>query len=422
MMFGLFQSRSPLATSQRVDLQWLMRRSRETFGDEAFHRNQVIRSVDEIQFDDSSVESKLQTIANSLSPRFDFGAGPLQWNVSNAEHFDEPVVYQSDENQAAIATVNAAAVKDDLQAIMTVANTLARHAWQHRRQRDLDVQPQTTSLLPIIVGLGVLASKASLLDKQWTTVGWSGWSLSRSGYYNTMEIGYAMALIDRIAKRVTNPNGKKPNWLRSLRLDSRSVYKQASRSFKKSDAAGEPLLFDADRIPSQKSNPQELAAWLAGQDPDFALAAAIVACNVACKLDNTSEIVIDAAMKATQRNDVELVAKAAEVLGHASPSNGSVKERLKDLARHRSPLVTLAAMKSAIQVGLPHSEFLSPAKRLLGAESFDLMPVLDWIQCGGRQCSELKPILLEHLEDAKRFNHATAMEALTHCIAQIESD
>ncbi len=391
-----------------------MRRTREFFGDEAFRQHPVLSNVDEIELDGSTIESKIQSIADSLSPRFDFGAGPLHWKFSTADIIDDPVVYHHNDGEVATASINVAAVKDDLQAVMLVANTLARHAWQHRRQRDLDEHPQTTSLLPIIVGLGVLASNASLLDKQWSTVGWSGWSLSRSGYYNTMEIGYAMALVNRVA----NSNGAKPSWLRVLRLDSRSVCKQAMQDFKRSDAAGEPRLFDAERVPSQKSSPTELATWLAGEDRSFAFAAALIASS--CKAN--SEMVIDAALQASHRSDIELVAKSAEVLGNAATNRTDVRDRLKGLANHRSPLVTFAAMKSATQIGVPHRELVSSAKRMLGAESFDLMPVLAWIQDGGTQCIELKPVLLEHLDDAKRFNHAGAIESLTRCIGELENE
>ena len=413
-MFGLFQSRPPLSTSQRVDLEWLIRRSREVFGEKMFHRDSVILSKDEIDVDATSIESKVSSIADWILPRFvqDTDSSKwmesLQWQISTNDTFDEPADYKSLDNENSIVTIHASVVNDDLQAIMVVAGALARHAWERFRQRDSDVDPQTTSLLPIIAGLGVLASQASLLDNQWSTVGWSGWSLSRSGYYNTMEIGYAMALVNRIA----NTAAEKPTWLPALRLDSRTVCKQAMQYFKRMDLAEMPLLLDADRIPNRQSEPSEIAAWLAGDDVAFAYAAALVA----SKHENANDDVIDAALVCTGRSDVELVARATEVLRLAPRGRKDVKDRLIKLADHKSVQVTFAAMKSATQFGLPHRDFVASATRILAAESFDLYPVLAWIESGGHQCIGLKPILLQHLEDAKRFNHTQAIKSLECCI------
>ncbi len=91
--------------------------------------------------------------------------------------------------------------------------------------------------------------------------------MSRSGYYNASEIGYAMALL---ARHRQDPG---PRSFKSMRLDSRDAVKKAPRYFVECDNQQRSLLFDANRIPSAKSNPSELAAWFAGDDECFALAA-----------------------------------------------------------------------------------------------------------------------------------------------------
>jgi hypothetical protein len=412
-------------------LEGLMRRTRNQIGESAFSKHDVIRSIDELgitpveqNIGDSkptAADAFVQQVARKLSIRFqsgdhDFGA--IRWSVAADQQ--EPFVYRLDPSDAdeksnpsaACITVAGWAIEDRLQTVMVVAGAMARHVWQYHQQRDLDVQPQTTSLLPIVVGLGILASEAALLDRQWSTAGWSGWSLNRFGHYNAMEIGYAMAL----THRSSTGDPTKPTWLPKLRLDSRVIWKQAIRYFQKMDKDCKPLIFDANVIPSQTSTDARLASWIAGSDTSFAYASCIVAANKRL----SSAQIIDAALSACQQKDSDLVYRAIEVLHHSQPNRDDVRQRLWKLSTSRSLQVAFAAAKASTACGVPHVKLIPTARRLLAAESFDLLPVLAWIEDGETSMSPLMPILRQHLDDAKRFQHQQAVQAIEHCIERIE--
>lgn len=422
-MFGLFQPRPPLSTSQRVDMEWLMRRTRDLIGESAFSKRDVVRGVEAFQwtaFDRGVDDVALREIVQQLSPRFQFSGHEfqkIQWDVSADQQ--EPFVYDSanakrDDASAAVrVTIARWAMEDKLQAVMVVASALSRHVWEHHRQRDLDVQPQTTSLLPIIVGLGILASESALLDRQWSTAGWSGWSLNRFGHYNAMEIGYAMALLERGAAS----SDATPAWLPKLRLDSRVIWKQATGYFRKMDQEGRPLIFDAPVIPGLHSTDVQLAGWIAGDDTSFAYAAAVIA----TKKRLSSTAIIDAALAASQQKDPDVVYRSIEVLRNADANRDDVRQQLTRLSSSKSLQVAFAAAQSATACGIPHAKLIQTAKRLLAAESFDLLPVLVWIEGGGNSMSALLPTLQQHLVDANRFQHDQAVRAIERCINKIQS-
>ncbi len=144
---------------------------------------------------------------------------------------------------------------------MEIAYQYANHFWHSTANpTSLDTDARTTNLLPICCGLGVLASDASLYDDQWSQAGWSGWSISRSGYYTAVEIGYALALYARARGEVN------PKWARALRPDSRETARKAWRYFSEHEKADGSLLFDSHKVPSTNRDMTELAAWLGGDD------------------------------------------------------------------------------------------------------------------------------------------------------------
>ena len=121
---------------------------------------------------------------------------------------------------------------------------------------ELDKSPRNADLMPICCGFGVLGSEACLYDDQWSQAGWAGWSISRSGYYSTVEIGYALALLARCR------NETSPDWDEHLRLDSRETAALAWKFFASQEKLGRSLLFDAETIPSTQADMSQLATWL----------------------------------------------------------------------------------------------------------------------------------------------------------------
>ena len=439
-MFSFTKPRPPLSTAQRVDLEILIRRTLEVFGASVSGASvsgasvsgssisETMLDLTGIPFDRVTLSSNLESVARSLSPRFAIDPQTLHWEIETDETSETPFTYEEVDDTpgtdifAAVITVNPVAIEDDLRIVMLVASALARHAWQRRATRPLDLDVRTTSLLPIVLGMGVIASEASLYDSQWSTVGWSGWSLSRSGYYNSMEIGYAMALVDRARRHgiAGDLPSSRPAWLKHLRLDSRSVAKQALRYFQDQDQQHRPLLLDTPRIPISDRDTEMLVTWLRSEDLSFALYAA----RVLSQQGFISDRIIDAAINATTRDDVDLVAQATRLLGkagsqHLESQHSEIQHRLVQLSNHRSPAIQLAAIDSATQVGMPHAAFTQSAEQLLHCESFDLTPVLDWIAAGGEDCAPLAPILTQHLEDALAGEHQPAAQQLTSCLESI---
>ena len=274
-MFWFRKPRPPLTTFQRVDIELLMRRSIEVIGSERVRSSLLVLDLEQLSLDRSSPTRLLQSASRELLDRLPPMDREVALMTRDGEDLGYPAVYKpAQQEQLAQIVIATELLGDPLRTVMELAYQYSEHYWHLvEAPRPLDTDPRTTNLLPICCGLGVLASDSSLYDHQWSQAGYAGWSISRSGYYTAAEIGYAMALLGRFRRE------DEPPWNDRLRPDSKAIVISARRYFAEQERVGRSLLFDAERIPSTLSDTHQLARWLAGDDPVFALAAAYALCK-----------------------------------------------------------------------------------------------------------------------------------------------
>jgi hypothetical protein len=121
--------------------------------------------------------------------------------------------------------VEVANLDDPLALVGTMAHELGHvHLLGHGRISDEaeDHEP-LTDLLTVYLGMGVFTANSVIREHYWHSGHWSGWSIGRRGYLTMRAYGYAVA---RFA-RGRNEDGAR--WVRELRLDVRSAFKQAMR-------------------------------------------------------------------------------------------------------------------------------------------------------------------------------------------------
>ncbi len=413
-MFWFRRLRPPLTTFQRVDIELLMRRTIEMIGADRVRRSQIVSELDELALDRSSPQRLLQSATTALQDRLPTMHPPAECFARNGEDLGYPATYQAagNGNEASIQIAKEV-LADPLRTVMELAYQYATHYWhQVEHPAPLDRDPRTTNLLPICCGLGILASDACLYDQQWSQAGYSGWSISRSGYYTAAEIGYAMSLLSRFRR------DDDPAWLSRLRLDSRVTTKQACRYFAEQQRRGRPLLFDAERIPSSSSDQKQLADWLSGDDPSFALAAAYAL----CKRDELSDQVIESAVLASRSSDRDLVPIATQLLGRGREFKPAVRQRITELMFDGHPPTALAAMLSAQAVGIPlkgHRPLISKLLDLFAQDSFSLLEV---VGKQGTDFASLEPQVCEHLVRAIRASDDELALALIQCLRRIAEE
>ena len=306
-MFGFRKVRTPLTTFQRVDIELLMRRTIEQIGLPFVRQAEVMTDLDELDLDKTNATTLLETAKTEVLSRLPKQKTPCEVQLVATADLGYPSTYtEAKTEQVAIIRLAEETLNDPLRTVMELAFQFSCHYWHTFPSATvLDKSPRTSDLLPICCGFGVLGSEACLYDDQWSQAGWAGWSISRSGYYSTVEIGYALALFARCR------NETEPEWSGFLRLDSRETAEIASKFFDAQEKAGTGLLFNAETIPSSHADMSQLAAWLNAADPAYALAAGYAL----AKLDGLSPRAIEAAMNATQSDDPDVVPVAARLLG-----------------------------------------------------------------------------------------------------------
>lgn len=80
-----------------------------------------------------------------------------------------------------------------------------------------------TDLLTVYFGMGVFTANSVIRENYWHAGPVSGWSMGRRGYLGMPAYGYAFA---RFARARSETGAE---WMRELRLDVRSAFKQAMR-------------------------------------------------------------------------------------------------------------------------------------------------------------------------------------------------
>lgn len=419
-MFGFRKSRPPLTTAQRVDIELLMRKTIETVGASFVRQANIVTELSELNLDGSSANQLLLSASREVQRRMPMITaqaeirGQCEIVTTDGDQLGYPSTYQprSDETPAKISVAEDT-LADPLRTVMELSYQYSNHFWlTNPNPTPLDTNPRTTNLLPVCCGLGVLASDASFNDQQWSQAGWTGWSMSRSGYYTAIEIGYAMALLARFRGE------SNPQWTQSLRLDSRDTAQKAWRYFARHEQAGGQLLFDASKVPASSCDMGELATWLRGPDHAFALAAGYAL----MKLDDLSPLVIDAAIAATGSGDGDLTPVATRLLGGSRQSDAETEARIRELIRNDSPQTALAAIRSASALGMPLADYGAKITKLLDVFAEDSFVLLDVIGVQGRAFEFMAPKICEQIERSIREIDDQLTSALLECLRRITAD
>ncbi len=414
LMFGFRKVRPPLTTAQRVDIELLMRKTLEAVGMGAIRQSDVVTSISMLNLDTSNPQRLLESASREVRQRMWMPEAQFELVIVAGSELGYPSTYQAGVNdEPATIRVTEETLNDPLRTVMELSYQYANHYWRTTPDpTPLDTDPRTTNLLPICCGLGVLASDACLYDDQWSHGGWTGWSISKSGYYSAIEIGYALALLARARDE------PKPSWARALRPDSKVTAYQAWRYFAAHEKAGGSLLFDAEKVPGTVRDMSELATWLRGDDRAFALAAGYAL----TQLEGLSPLVIEAAIEATHSNDKEIVPVATRLLGGARTSNLKTEARVRELVGNASPKTCLAAIQSAHELGMPLSEFGAKISKLMDDFAADSLALVDVIGQQGRAFEFMEPKICEHIATAIREIDDELVSALLECLQKIVDD
>ncbi len=410
-MFWFRQPRPPLTTFLRVDIELLMRRTIEMMGGDRVRRQKTVIDLDELTLDATTPDRLLQSASRAVLDRLPPMHRPVELLTEKIDELGNPAVYRaaSQDGEARIQ-IAGELLADPLRTTMELAYQYSSHYWhQVSNPRPLDTDPRTTALLPICCGLGILASDASLYDEQWSRHGYAGWSISRCGHYTAVEIGYAMALLARFRGEV------QPEWLGRLRLDSRATVKQATRYFARLDRTRQPLLFEAERIPSSTTDQKQLAQWLAGEDPSFAMAAAYAL----CQQDEMSALALESAMNATRHGESDLVPLATKLLGRGRTVSDAVVKRVKELMDSPQPATALAAFTAGEALGIPLDSHRRRIAKMLDQYPGDSLPILELVGGQGQAFASLEPQICAHLSRAIQASDDELASALIECLRRI---
>lgn len=413
-MFLSRRRQPPLTSFQRVDLELLMRRNIETLGVEFVRNCPIVIHLDELNLDHSGPGQLLESTFDAVRQRLPAMHQPINLLVRDGEDLGLLGSYQTArDGEAATITIASELCDDPLGMFMELSFQYSSHYWQQfEHPAALDHHPRTTHLLPICCGLGILASDASLRDRQWSQAGYSGWSISRSGYYTAGEIGYAMALLGRSRRE------EKPTWINKLRLDSQVITKQAYQHFDQQQRIGQELLFDAQRIPNSASDQKQLADWLAAENPDYALAAAYAL----CKHQELSNRVIDSALQASRSGDPNLVCLALQLFRHNPAPIPAVLERVNHFISNKHPEIARAAVVTAHAIGIPLNSHQRQIARLLDIFEEDPFSLLEVVADQGVGFASFEPQLCKQMTSAIRASDHEARKALIACLRCVVED
>ncbi len=413
-MFGLTKPRPPLTTFQRVDIELLMRKTIETVGADWVKNAPAVTSIDQLAIDSSTPQTLLDSASAEVRGRLNMPDVVIETKIVDGRQLGYPSTYQADcQDDGPLISIADDTVADPLRTVMELAYQYSLHFWRSQPQpTPLDTDPRTTNLLPVCCGLGILASDASLYDNQWSQAGWSGWSISRSGYYNAVELGYALALWAR-ARGET-----KPAWNRALRPDSKVTAGQAWRYFAAHKKSGGRLLFDAAKIPGSDREMKELGDWLGGRDLAFALAAGYALSN----FDELPPLVIEAALDATRSGDKDLVPVAVRLLAGARHDSAEVIDRVCSLIRSDSTQTSLAAIQAADALGIGLIDYSVRISKLLDALAEDAFELLKVIGRQGDQMGFLEGQICQHTTRALKAVDGDLVTALLQCLSKITSN
>jgi hypothetical protein len=200
-----------------------------------------------------------------------------------------------------------------------------------------------------------------------------------------------------------------------LRLDSRATFKQARRYFARLDRSRQPLLFEAERIPTSTTDQKQLAEWLAGGDRNFALAAAYAL----CQQEEISALALESAMYATRYGESDLVPLATKLLGRGRTVSDTVVERVKELMDSPRPDTAFAAFIAGEALGIPLDSHRRRIAKLLDQYPGDSLPLLEIVGGQGLAFASLEPQICAHLSRAIQASDDELAAALIECLRRI---
>lgn len=413
-MFGFRKVRMPLTTFQRVDIELLMRRTIDEIGRPFVRQAQVLTSLDELALDQTNVETLVETARAAVAARLPEQQALCDVQIVANSEIGYPSAYAAaTDNGPAVIRLAEETMGDPLRTVMELAFQFSCHHWHSvTGSTELDRSARTADLMPICCGFGVLGSEACLYDEQWSQAGWSGWSISRSGYYSTVEIGYALALFARCRNEVN------PLWLETLRLDSRQTAELAWEFFQRQEKEGNGLLFDSETIPSTQADMSQLAAWLMGADPAYAMASGYAL----AKLNGLSPRAVEAAIHASRFGDPDVVPLAARVLGKARTVTPELEKCVLNLCRKGKPGIAVAAMQAAVELKLPLVSFQRKLAKLIDYFAGDPSPILELIGSQGEKLGALAPRIMPRLALALRDDDKELVDACLVCLIRVRAD
>lgn len=137
--------------------------------------------------------------------------------------------FENGKHKIAIST---ALLKNPVNLVATIAHELA-HAKLLGGKEDFDCDEESeellTDLATIFFGFGIFTANSLFKFEQWTNSSFQGWQMSREGYINEEEAGYALALYAYLR------NEFDPPWAKFLEVNTRTYFKQGIKYLKKTD-------------------------------------------------------------------------------------------------------------------------------------------------------------------------------------------
>ena len=191
-MFGLFSAKPPLSTRQRAELELLMRKSVRLVGERAIREATVIEQWTDLALDLTDPDSLLMTAAAEVRRRMKLTDTNVQLDLSDHSTIEASACYQK--GSASVIRVAIETLRDPLRTVTAIAHEFGHHILlSDPAVKPASYDERLTDLLPVCYGFGVLQSDASLYFNTWSLGELSGWNVSKSGYLNAQEIGYALA-------------------------------------------------------------------------------------------------------------------------------------------------------------------------------------------------------------------------------------
>ena len=172
-MFGNRKPRSPLTTYQRVDIELLMRRSIDVLGLEVVTEAEVVTEVSDLPLDLSNPAALVESADMEVRRRMNMMDVDTEITLVDGDQLGYPSTYKAAAAEGCSTVISVAddTAGDPLRTVVELAYQYSYHYWRTRPSpRPLDIDPRTTNLLPVCLGLGVLASDASLYDQQWLSL------------------------------------------------------------------------------------------------------------------------------------------------------------------------------------------------------------------------------------------------------------